>query len=238
VGRWSENCGCATGEHPGWSQAWRAPLRHALDCLRDELAARFESAGREFFRAPWSARDDALTVLSGGGAEETGAFFRVHAAARLSEEERGAALDLLQMQRYAMLMFASCGWFFDDPAGLETRQILRFAARAIELAGPGAAPLEEEFLSRLEAVGGVERWSAWAAGDERLAASLEAAQREQRRLRPELDAGIGGSVRTGSLKCLHAHAAFALARPGYELGEEILAELPAMWPDACCTTVH
>jgi uncharacterized protein len=92
-------------------------------------------------------------------------------------------------------------------------------------------------ISRLEAAGGVERWSAAAATDDRLAASLEAAQEEQRRLRPELEAGIGGSTRPGSLKCLHAHAAFALARPGYELGEAILAELPTMWPDACCTKV-
>jgi hypothetical protein len=91
-------------------------------------------------------------------------------------------------------------------------------------------------ISRLEAAGGVERWSAAAASDERLAASLAAAQDEQRRLRREIDAGIGGSVRAGSLKCLHAHVAFALARPGYELGDEILAELPAMWPDTCCTT--
>jgi uncharacterized protein len=92
-------------------------------------------------------------------------------------------------------------------------------------------------ISRLEAAGGVERWTEAAAHDERLAASLASAQAEQRRLRPELDAGIGGSVRTGSLKCLHAHAAFALARSGYQLGEEILAELPEMWPDACCTTL-
>ena len=92
-------------------------------------------------------------------------------------------------------------------------------------------------ISRLEAAGGVERWSAAAADDERLAASLAAAHDEQRRLRPELDSGIGGSTRPGSLKCLHAHAAFALARPGYELGEAILTELPARFPpDRCCTT--
>jgi uncharacterized protein len=90
-------------------------------------------------------------------------------------------------------------------------------------------------ISRLEAAGGVERWSAAARDDPELAASLSAAQAEQRRLRPELDAGIGGSTREGSLKCLHAHAAFALARPGYELGERVLAELPARWPSACCT---
>jgi uncharacterized protein len=91
-------------------------------------------------------------------------------------------------------------------------------------------------ISRLEAAGGVERWTAAAAADERLSVSLAAAQAEQRRLRPELDAGIGGSTRSGSLKCLHAHASFALARPGYALGDEILAELPALFPpDTCCT---
>jgi uncharacterized protein len=90
-------------------------------------------------------------------------------------------------------------------------------------------------ISRLEAAGGVERWSRAADEDATLAASLAAAQAEQRELRPEIDAGIGGSTRTGSLKCLHAHAAFALARPGYELGDQILAELPALWPDSCCT---
>jgi len=91
-------------------------------------------------------------------------------------------------------------------------------------------------VSRLEAAGGVERWTTAARADPELAASLEAAEAEQRRLRPELSVGIGGSSRSGSLKCLHAHAAFALARPGYELGDRILAELPRLWPDArCCT---
>jgi hypothetical protein len=90
-------------------------------------------------------------------------------------------------------------------------------------------------ISRLEAAGGVERWTDAARTDETLARSLEDAQAEQRRIRPELDAGIGGSTRDGSLKCLHAHAAFALARPGYELGDRMLAELPCLWPDSCCT---
>jgi hypothetical protein len=90
-------------------------------------------------------------------------------------------------------------------------------------------------ISRLEAGGGVERWTRAAEGDAVLARSLDDANAEQRRIRPELDAGIGGSTRTGSLKCLHAHAAFALARPGYQLGDRILAELPALWPQSCCT---
>ena len=91
-------------------------------------------------------------------------------------------------------------------------------------------------IARLEAAGGVERWTRAVAEDDALAASLARADAEQRRLRPELDAGIGGSVRGGSLKCLHAHAAFALARPGYELGERILAEVRPLWPvGGCCT---
>jgi hypothetical protein len=90
-------------------------------------------------------------------------------------------------------------------------------------------------ISRLEAAGGVERWTRAAEEDPELARSLAAAQAQQRALRPELASGIGGSTRSGSLKCLHAHAAFALAQPGYELGERILAELPSLWPDSCCT---
>jgi len=103
-------------------------------------------------------------------------------------------------------------------------------------------------VSRLEAAGGVERWSQEARSDPALAASLAAGDGEQRRLRRELageetgtdggaslDYGIGGSRRGGSLKCLHAHAAFALARPGYELGERILAEIEPRWPERCCS---
>ena len=91
-------------------------------------------------------------------------------------------------------------------------------------------------VSRLEAAGGVERWTHAAAEDPTLQASLERANDEQRRLRPELDLGIGGArAGAGSLKCLHAHVAFALARPGYELGERIVAELEPLWPQVCCT---
>jgi len=93
-------------------------------------------------------------------------------------------------------------------------------------------------ISRIEAEGGVERWTRAAAEDDELRASLEAAHKEQRRIRPELPGGVGGATRTGSLKCLHAHAAFALARPGYELGDRIVAEVEPLWPsDGCCTTL-
>jgi hypothetical protein len=93
-------------------------------------------------------------------------------------------------------------------------------------------------ISRLEASGGVTRWTRAAVEDDALRASLEQADAEQRRLRPELPVGIAGATRNGSLKCLHAHAAFALARPGYELGDRILAEAAPLWPrDACCTSL-
>ena len=92
-------------------------------------------------------------------------------------------------------------------------------------------------IARVEAAGGVERWSALAREDPGLGESAERGHEEQRRLRPELPGGIGGQTRTGGLKCLHAHAAFALARPGYELGERILAEVEPLWPaESCCTS--
>ncbi|TML55949.1 MAG: DUF501 domain-containing protein [Actinobacteria bacterium] len=91
-------------------------------------------------------------------------------------------------------------------------------------------------IARLEAAGGVERWSRLVVEDPGLRESLERGHEEQRRLRPELPGGIGGQTRTGGLKCLHAHAAFALARPGYALGERILAEAEPLWPPTeCCT---
>jgi uncharacterized protein len=90
-------------------------------------------------------------------------------------------------------------------------------------------------IARVEADGGVDRWSRAAREDGHLRASLERGHEEQRRLRPELPGGIAGQTRTGGLKCLHAHAAFALARPGYELGERIVAEVEPLWPDRCCT---
>lgn len=91
-------------------------------------------------------------------------------------------------------------------------------------------------ISRLEAAGGVERWTRAAEAEPALARSLAGAHHEQRALRPELPVGVGGASRTGSLKCLHAHAAFALARPGYELGDRILADAAPLWPsEECCT---
>jgi alpha-amylase/alpha-mannosidase (GH57 family) len=151
VDRWKEECGCSTGGNPGWRQSWRPALRQALESLRDALDAIYEEHGRELFRDPWAARDASIElVLSGGAGTEE--FLGRLAARRLEAGETSRALALFEMQRCGMAMFTSCGWFFDDPSGLETRQVLRYAARAIEIAeGLSGERLEESFLGRLEA---------------------------------------------------------------------------------------
>jgi alpha-amylase/alpha-mannosidase (GH57 family) len=152
VGRWKEDCGCTTGEHPGWRQGWRAPLREALDWLRDELDAIFEERAGALLRDPWAAWNDSIDLVLRGDTED---FLSRHAGRLLAKEEAAQALDLFEMERGGMSMFTSCGWFFEDPSGLETRQVLRYAARAIELAERvSGRRLEEDFARRLESATG------------------------------------------------------------------------------------
>ncbi|HVR08147.1 MAG TPA: DUF3536 domain-containing protein [Thermoanaerobaculia bacterium] len=135
VDRWREDCGCRIGGPPGWDQAWRAPLRLALDELRDELAPLYEQAAGEIFESPWQARDDSIDLVLDPSPAAAEAFFARHARGAVAAGERRArALRLLEMQRCAMLMYTSCGWFFDDLAGLEAVQVLRYAGRAARLA--------------------------------------------------------------------------------------------------------
>jgi len=150
VGRWKEDCGCNSGGHGGWRQQWRAPLRHALDWLRDELAPRFESRARELLRDPWAARDDYINVILNRSPDVRKAFFERHATHELNEDECVAVLQLMELQRHAMLMFTSCGWFFDELSGIETVQVIQYAARAIQLAREVlGADLEPQFLEKL-----------------------------------------------------------------------------------------
>ena len=133
VGRWSRDCGCHTGGEPEWNQAWRQPLRTALNFLRDDAAAKFEQT--ELLRDPWAARNDYINVI-------------LDPDKRAQLDSR--VLDLLEMQRSALLMFTSCGWFFSDLAGIETIQVLRYAARVIDLMNQlGLDPPEKEFLALL-----------------------------------------------------------------------------------------
>jgi len=145
VGRWATDCGCSTGGEPGTHQRWRAPLRAALDLLRDAGADSFERRGAEVFTAdPWTVRDAYVEVLV--GAQSPDEF-----AARWIGGDRVVAFTLLEAQRQAMLMYTSCGWFFHDLAGLETVQVMRYAARAMDLLDEvGESPPRHEFLAMLE----------------------------------------------------------------------------------------
>ncbi len=151
VARWSDDCSCSAGR-PG-SHAWRRPLRQALDWLRDALAPLYEAAASALFRDPWAARDDSIDLVLDLSPASVEQFFERQAIGPLSAEERSTALGLLELQRNALLMYTSCGWFFDDPGGLETRQVLRYAARAVELAEEHlGGSLEPLFLRLLEGV--------------------------------------------------------------------------------------
>ncbi len=149
VERWRSDCGCNSGGHP-WNQQWRAPLRAALDWLRDKLAAIFESRLKEYLRDPWSARDDYIRVILDRSEETRTAFFADHAIRPLEPHEQVKVLKLLEMQRHALLMYTSCGWFFDELSGIETVQVIHYAGRALQLAEECCdQKLEAEFLQHL-----------------------------------------------------------------------------------------
>jgi alpha-amylase/alpha-mannosidase (GH57 family) len=134
IERWRSNCGCNSGGHGDWNQEWRAPLRNALDWLRDSLAPIFEQKGAELLKDPWAARDDYIRVILDRSNESLASFFGVHGSHTLDNGEQVRALRLLEMQRQTLLMYTSCGWFFDELSGLETVQVIHYAARAIGLA--------------------------------------------------------------------------------------------------------
>ncbi|HET7040212.1 MAG TPA: DUF3536 domain-containing protein, partial [Gemmatimonadales bacterium] len=139
VDRWRADCGCRTAAGAGTSQAWRVPLRESLDALAAGLHRLFETEGGRLLKDPWAARDAYAAVLTGAAALDA---FLLEWCTAADPAGRRRAAELLEMERHALGMFTSCGWFFDDLAGLEGLQVLRYAARAIELAGPPAGGLE------------------------------------------------------------------------------------------------
>jgi len=151
VGRWKEDCGCKIDPGRNWNQKWRSPLREALNTLRDSLVSIFEKEAGELLKDPWKARDDYIEILDSRDKELVEDFFERHRKRNLTEDEVSKALSLLESQRNALLMFTSCGWFFDDISGIETIQILLYARRAIELTGAKhQRELEEKFVNILK----------------------------------------------------------------------------------------
>jgi alpha-amylase/alpha-mannosidase (GH57 family) len=149
LGRWTRDCGCNAGAHEGWNQRWRAPLRAAFDFLRDDLAPKFEEACGALLRDPWEARDAYVELLADRAASRE-EFLQRRAARTLTRDEQVRALTLLEAERAAMTMYTSCGWFFNDIAGIETVQTLRYAGRVVELMDDlGLAPPVARFLEVL-----------------------------------------------------------------------------------------
>ena len=148
IERWRSNCGCNTGR--GWQQEWRGPLRQAFDVLKGHLDQLFEERGRECFQDPWEARNGYIDVILDRSEASVRKFLEQHGLPDLPEEKIHEALWLLEMQRHGLLMYTSCGWFFDEISGLETTQCLRYAARALQLARNFKADFEEEFVQPLE----------------------------------------------------------------------------------------
>jgi alpha-amylase/alpha-mannosidase (GH57 family) len=153
VGRWCSNCGCNMGGHPDWTQQWRRPLRDALDWLRDAIMPMTEKVAARLFEDVWAARDAYIAVVLERKPAATAKFLAAHAHHELNAEERIAALKIMEMQRHALLMYTSCGWFFDEISGIETVQIIAYAGRVLQLAaevfGEDGATLEAQFVELL-----------------------------------------------------------------------------------------
>jgi alpha-amylase/alpha-mannosidase (GH57 family) len=134
IERWRSDCGCTAGGKPGWHQAWRAPLREAMDWLRDAMAPAYEEKAGQFLKDPWDARNDYMRVILDRSPENTEEFLHQHASRALNDNEKITVLKLLELQRHAMLMYTSCGWFFAELSGIETVQVIQYAGRAVQLA--------------------------------------------------------------------------------------------------------
>ncbi len=152
IERWRSNCGCNSGGHANWNQEWRAPLRAALDWLRDCLTPTFEQKTAFLLKDPWRARDEYIRVILDRSDSSVAAFFAKHATHPLSDDEQVTTLKLLEMQRHVLLMYTSCGWFFDELSGLETVQVIHYAGRAMQLAAQMLDPaIEGQFIEKLRA---------------------------------------------------------------------------------------
>ena len=151
IERWRSDCGCNSGK-PGWHQRWRKPLRDTLDWLRDQLAPIFEREAARLLRDPWAARNDYIEVMLDRSEANVEAFLLKHSRRKLSHLEKVVVLRLLESQRFAVLMYTSCGWFFDEISGIETNQILQYALRTMDYTfDVTGQDLHPEFTRRLAA---------------------------------------------------------------------------------------
>ncbi len=150
VERWQADCGCNTGGKPEWNQRWRAPLREALDDLKEKADAAFETEAAQWLSDPWEARNHYVQVILGNTPDARRLFVSEHVKEGVNGDEAlRRCLPWLELQRYAMYMYTSCGWFFDEISGIEPVQNLCYAARVLQLADELGHDWEEGFLTLL-----------------------------------------------------------------------------------------
>jgi Alpha-amylase/alpha-mannosidase len=150
IERWKGNCGCNSGGHPEWNQEWRTPIRNAFDWLRDQMVIKYEQKAKKYLKDPWRARDEYITLLLNRSADQVHQYFERHTVNALGTEEIICMLELLEIQRNALLMYTSCGWFFDELSGIETLQTIQYAGRAIQLSEKiFGYSIENTFLEKL-----------------------------------------------------------------------------------------
>lgn len=150
IERWRDDCGDTTRSKPGWRQAWRKPLREAVDRLRDQLSPLFEQEAAKYVKDPWAARNEYIDVIIDNSSENVKNFLERHAKRELSHEENVKVLKLLDLQRNSLLMYTSCGWFFSEISDIETTQVLQYASKAIQTGEElWGTPWEEEFRNKL-----------------------------------------------------------------------------------------
>jgi alpha-amylase/alpha-mannosidase (GH57 family) len=133
VERWRSNCGCAADQSRSGQQQWRAPLREALDWLRDRLATVYQDRMAAYNSDPWQVRNEYIRIVNDRSMRNVNDFMAKAAGKVLEHHDKVIFLKLLEMQRNTMLMYTSCGWFFDNISGIETVQVMMYAARAMQL---------------------------------------------------------------------------------------------------------
>lgn len=148
IGRWKEDCSCNCGAFPGGNQRWRKFLREAMDFIRDELNKKYEKIIKEFDVDPWALRNEYICLILERTKKNAELFFQNHFKKPLTDQEKIKILTALEMERHLMLMYTSCGWFFDDISGIETVQVIQYAKRALQLSND--KDLERKFIDFLE----------------------------------------------------------------------------------------
>ena len=158
IERWRSDCGCQSGLHPAWNQKWRTELRQAMDYVRDTAIPLFDEWACRWLKDPEKASHDYIDVILKREQPQIKAFIAAHQVRRLDVKETSRVFQLMELRRHLLLMYTSCGWFFDDIGGLEAVQVIKYAARAIQL-GEGLfdEPLEKPFLEILEGAGSNQR---------------------------------------------------------------------------------